>query len=291
MYLGTLSHPPGLPHSSNTQRSRTKKKLAKSPVSPNFTSGKDGTLRRGEIWQNESTLASAGIQCEGRKLPRQPHIKVNNTTGCCEDTGRQNTTGSGNHFSSQRRHPNSHFINQTSPHKSSHISPHFPPSKPQPRSTATMAPPSALAIATQAVQRLVKEESYYHKEQASQENRIKKLEEDIAAGGANLDSNAEYVLKQEVRNFSRPFRTAPVQVSVSQKRIVFLTSSVSEQKTALEETKKVFEPLKERIVKAVGTLEEQIAISESDGVAPAEELTKAKEALKSGQKVGGLTDE
>ncbi|KAK0631690.1 tubulin binding cofactor A [Immersiella caudata] len=122
-----------------------------------------------------------------------------------------------------------------------------------------MAPPSALAIATQAVQRLVKEESYYHKEQASQETRIKKLEEDIAAGGANLDSNAEYVLKQE--------------------------------KTALEETKKVFEPLKERIVKAVGTLEEQIAISESDGVAPVAELTKAKEALKSGQKVGGLTDE
>jgi len=122
-----------------------------------------------------------------------------------------------------------------------------------------MAPPSALAIATQAVQRLVKEESYYHKEQASQEKRIEKLEEDIAAGGANLDSNAEYVLKQE--------------------------------KTALEETKKVFEPLKERIVKAVGTLEEQIAISESEGVAPAEELTKAKEALKSGQKVGGLTDE
>ncbi|KAK0657110.1 tubulin binding cofactor A [Cercophora newfieldiana] len=122
-----------------------------------------------------------------------------------------------------------------------------------------MAPPSALAIATQAVQRLVKEESYYHKEQASQETRIKKLEQDIAAGGADLDSNAEYVLKQE--------------------------------KTALEETKKVFDPLKERIVKAVGTLEEQIAISESDGVAPAEELTKAKEALKSGQKVGGLADE
>ena len=153
-----------------------------------------------------------------------------------------------------------------------------------------MAPPSALAIATQAVQRLVKEESYYHKEQASQEKRIEKLEEDIAAGGANLDSNAEYVLKQEVRNYSRPFRTAPVQMPVSQ-RTNILTSSVLEQKTALEETKKVFEPLKERIVKAVGTLEEQIAISESEGVAPAEELTKAKEALKSGQKVGGLTDE
>jgi len=122
-----------------------------------------------------------------------------------------------------------------------------------------MAPPSALAIATQAVQRLVKEESYYHKEQASQEGRIKKLEDDIAAGSPDLDSNAEYVLKQE--------------------------------KTALEETKKVFEPLKERIVRAVNTLEEQIAISESDGGAAEDELAKAKEALRSGQKVGGLSDE
>lgn len=153
-----------------------------------------------------------------------------------------------------------------------------------------MAPPSALAIATQAVQRLVKEKSYYHKEQSNQENRIKKLEQDIAAGGADLDSNAEYVLKQEVRNFSQPFRTAPVQVMSSQKTRSLTIVSES-QKTALEETKKVFEPLKERIVKAVSTLEEQIAISESDGVAPAEELEKAKEALKSGQKVGGLTDE
>lgn len=61
-----------------------------------------------------------------------------------------------------------------------------------------MAPPSPLAIATQAVQRLVKEESYYHKEQASQEQRIAKLEETIANDGPDLDSNSEYVLKQEV---------------------------------------------------------------------------------------------
>lgn len=61
-----------------------------------------------------------------------------------------------------------------------------------------MAPPSSLAIATQAVQRLVKEESYYHKEQASQEQRIAKLEEAITSGGPDLDSNSEYMLKQEV---------------------------------------------------------------------------------------------
>jgi tubulin-specific chaperone A len=61
-----------------------------------------------------------------------------------------------------------------------------------------MAPPTPLAIATQAVNRLVKEEAYYHKEQANQERRIKKLEEDIETNSPDLDSNAEYILKQEV---------------------------------------------------------------------------------------------
>jgi len=65
-----------------------------------------------------------------------------------------------------------------------------------------MAPPSPLSIATQSVNRLVKEEGYYHKEQASQEARIKKLEADIAANSPELDSNAEYVLKQEVSSGS-----------------------------------------------------------------------------------------
>lgn len=60
-----------------------------------------------------------------------------------------------------------------------------------------MAPPTPLAIATQAVNRLVKEESYYHKEQASQEKRINKLEEDIENNIPDLDTNSEYILKQE----------------------------------------------------------------------------------------------
>ncbi|KAK4191835.1 tubulin binding cofactor A [Podospora australis] len=116
-----------------------------------------------------------------------------------------------------------------------------------------MAPPTPLAIATQSVNRLVKEESYYHKELANQEKRIQKLQGDIAAKNPDLDSNAEYVLKQE--------------------------------QTALEETKNVFGPLRDRIAEAVQKLEEQIAISESDGTAPEEELKKAKEALEAGQKV------
>ena len=67
-----------------------------------------------------------------------------------------------------------------------------------------MAPPSALTIATQSVQRLVKEESYYHKEQANQEARIQKLANDIDTKSSELDSNAIYVLKQEVYPSSAP---------------------------------------------------------------------------------------
>lgn len=55
-----------------------------------------------------------------------------------------------------------------------------------------MAPPSRLAIATSAVQRLLKEESSYHKEQEQQESRIVRLEKD------NTGENADYLLKQEV---------------------------------------------------------------------------------------------
>ncbi|KAK3695017.1 tubulin binding cofactor A [Podospora appendiculata] len=116
-----------------------------------------------------------------------------------------------------------------------------------------MAPPSALTIAAQSVQRLVKEESLYHKEQASQEKRITKLKDDIDAGGEDLDTNAEYILRQE--------------------------------QTALAETKNIFEPLHQRIADAVQKLEEQIAISESEGSASEEDLKKARDALAAGQKV------
>jgi tubulin-specific chaperone A len=160
-----------------------------------------------------------------------------------------------------------------------------------PDATTIMVQPSPLAIATSSVQRLVKEESFYHKDQEKQEARIKKLEEDIAAGGADLDSNAEYVVKQEVRTAAPlpPSRSNGQQQQQQQQQIALArTHLTAEKKTALEETKKVFEPLRERIVKAVQTLEEQIAISESDGTAKEDELTKAREMLKSGRKVGGL---
>ncbi|KAL1852785.1 hypothetical protein VTK73DRAFT_9159 [Phialemonium thermophilum] len=120
-----------------------------------------------------------------------------------------------------------------------------------------MPAPSALQIATQSVQRLLKEESYYHKELASQQNRIKKLEEDLKSGSADSDPNAEYILKQE--------------------------------QTALAETEKVFNPLRKRLGEAVRKLEEQIALSEGEG-ASGEELTKAKDALEAGQKVAEKED-
>jgi len=60
---------------------------------------------------------------------------------------------------------------------------------------------------------------------------------------------------------------------------------VPNQKTALEETKTVFGPLLERITETVHKLEEQIAISESEGAASEEDLKKAKEALAAGKKL------
>ena len=56
-----------------------------------------------------------------------------------------------------------------------------------------MAPPSKLTIQTQAVQRLLKEESSYHKEQEAQVGRIQKLE-----GGEEGGENRDFMLKQEV---------------------------------------------------------------------------------------------
>ena len=56
-----------------------------------------------------------------------------------------------------------------------------------------MAPPSQLAIATSAVNRLVKEEASYYKELKQQEASIAKLEQ-----GGGGDENADFQLKQEV---------------------------------------------------------------------------------------------
>ncbi|KAI2473660.1 tubulin binding cofactor A [Annulohypoxylon bovei var. microspora] len=115
-----------------------------------------------------------------------------------------------------------------------------------------MPPPSPLTIATQSVQRLVKEEKSYRKELAQQTERVKKLETEIQNGGEGTDGNAGFVLKQEQQ--------------------------------ARDETKAVFGPLNERIAEALQRLEEQIATAESEEKSP-EEIKKAKEALELGKSV------
>jgi hypothetical protein len=59
-----------------------------------------------------------------------------------------------------------------------------------------MPAPTPLDVATHSVQRLIKEETSYHKELSGQQARVAKIESEIQAGTG--DENAEYVLKQEV---------------------------------------------------------------------------------------------
>ncbi|KAL1893762.1 tubulin folding cofactor A [Sporothrix stenoceras] len=120
-----------------------------------------------------------------------------------------------------------------------------------------MPSPSDLCIATKAVERLVKEEAFYRAELAKQQERVRQLAQEIAAAEdpSTLDGNAEFVLKQENR--------------------------------AVDETKAVFAPLKQRTAEAVSTLEEQIAIREADaaddGTSSDDELDKARAVLRTGQ--------
>ena len=59
-----------------------------------------------------------------------------------------------------------------------------------------MPAPSRLAIATSALNRLVKEESSYHKELEQKNVKIAKLE----AGEGADDENADFILRQQVSN-------------------------------------------------------------------------------------------
>ena len=118
-----------------------------------------------------------------------------------------------------------------------------------------MPAPSDLTITTKAVQRLVKEETYYRAELVKQEERVRKLQAEVDAGGPDLVSNAEFVLRQESK--------------------------------AAEETRGVFGPLAERTAEAVRRLEEQIAMDESGPNTDLKELSTAREALALGKKTLG----
>ncbi|EGX92070.1 tubulin-specific chaperone Rbl2, putative [Cordyceps militaris CM01] len=109
-----------------------------------------------------------------------------------------------------------------------------------------MPAPSPLAITTSSVQRLLKEEASYHKEVTDQEKTVKDLEAKLQAGGADEDGNEAFMVKQN--------------------------------KTAIEQTKAVFEPLKQRIADSVAKLEDQLAAAEQAG-APEAEITQAKTVL------------
>ncbi|CAD6454167.1 e39791df-3724-4e0e-860a-05c273d725a2 [Sclerotinia trifoliorum] len=110
-----------------------------------------------------------------------------------------------------------------------------------------MAPPSQLSIATSSVARLVKEEASYHKELISQQARLKKLEE-----ATEEDENREYSLKQE--------------------------------RAAIEETKAVFPPLRERLADAILKLEDlvQRGGEEAEENKANEVIAEAKKAVAAG---------
>ncbi|KAJ9615195.1 tubulin folding cofactor A [Cladophialophora chaetospira] len=113
--------------------------------------------------------------------------------------------------------------------------------------------PSQIQIAISSLQRLLKEEQSYFKEQAQQEGRINKLENQ--ANGS--DENHEYQLKQE--------------------------------RKALEETKAVIPQMRDRITNAREKLENMLdtATNEEERNTAVEILKKAKEEQKDDPIAGG----
>ncbi|CAD0018353.1 unnamed protein product [Aureobasidium pullulans] len=90
-----------------------------------------------------------------------------------------------------------------------------------------MAPPSQLAIATSAVNRLVKEEASYHKELEHQQVRIEKLKQ-----ASSDEENAEWNLKQEETKAMFPQLRKRIQESLAK-----LEQQLGEQNNPEEITK------------------------------------------------------
>ncbi|KAI9803827.1 MAG: hypothetical protein M1825_001707 [Sarcosagium campestre] len=120
-----------------------------------------------------------------------------------------------------------------------------------------MPPPSALSIATSAVQRLVKEERSYHTELEQQNKRLEKLLADPEAD--------EYQLRQEVcQDFT----------------------ILSLKRRAIEETKAVFPQLDNRIKDAIGKIELTLEDAKASGdESNAAEITKAEEVVSDAKSV------
>lgn len=143
-----------------------------------------------------------------------------------------------------------------------------------------MAPPSALAIASGAVVRLRKEEISYRTEQAGQEVQVKALEDQMRSGGhgADDDGNAEFMLKQQVSA-----RRADGTRRFPRGDVAFGLGRVADwlaQRTAIEQTKAIFAPLRKRIEEAIAKLEEQIDVGEGGNDVSAGDLEHARAVLK-----------
>lgn len=107
-----------------------------------------------------------------------------------------------------------------------------------------MPAPSPLSIATSSITRLLKEESSYRTELTTQQKRLEKSETEDSAGDVEDEGNREFRLRQE--------------------------------KQAVEETKAVFGPLRERIGAAVEKVEGML---ESGSPMDDKEVEAAKEAV------------
>ncbi|TKX21648.1 tubulin-specific chaperone A [Elsinoe australis] len=95
-----------------------------------------------------------------------------------------------------------------------------------------MPPPSQLAIATSAVNRLIKEESSYHKELEQQKARIAKLE---------ANNGDEYEIKQEKQALDETHKVFPALHVKIKDAVAKLEAQVEQEKggeTATEEITK-----------------------------------------------------
>ncbi|KAL6714592.1 tubulin folding cofactor A [Lecanora helva] len=118
-----------------------------------------------------------------------------------------------------------------------------------------MAPPSQLAIATSSINRLLKEESLYRAELKSQERQLEKLKGDGSVPAVNHQEAGE----AEKGNGNEEFL-------------------IRQGEQAIQETKAVFGPLREKITGMVEKVEGLLSSDRSKAF-PAMEVEAAKDAV------------
>lgn len=157
-----------------------------------------------------------------------------------------------------------------------------------------MPSPSPLAVASGSVVRLLKEEVSYRMELVDQEARVQALEKELARGQgqSSEDGNEEFMLKQQVKSPSPKSQVEANLLGFSphhgfpERAPLFSPTKanwpspnpLASQRTATEQTRAIFGPLRERIAIAITKLEEQITTGEASG-AEAADLEQAKAVL------------